>query len=153
MSQLSNAVFHVSFRLLQTKNHHLEEKNVKKTTLMNLLTCASLYGSFFLCVVFSYRTEFSISIWNDGTLFPLWQSYPICTWFLKHFLVPIDWEPKTILQFPQIFQRSWDRIRSLRVLRRASHASAPACSALASSCFPVLSAAGAWKIQSLSQWT
>ena len=43
MSQLSNAVFHVSFRLLQTKNHHLEEKNVKKTTLMNLLTCASLY--------------------------------------------------------------------------------------------------------------
>ena len=30
MSQLSNAVFHISFRLLQTKNHNLEEKKCEK---------------------------------------------------------------------------------------------------------------------------
>ena len=40
-------------------------------------------GVFFLCVEFSDRTEFSISIWNHGTLFSLWQSYPICTWFVE----------------------------------------------------------------------
>ena len=40
-------------------------------------------GVFFLCGPFSYRTEFSIHIWNHGTLFPLWQSYPICTWFVE----------------------------------------------------------------------